>query len=591
MSIRLLDAITINRIAAGEVIERPASAVKELVENALDAGSTQVDVTLREGGKSLIIVADNGKGMSKEDLQLAVERHATSKLPDNDLMDIRTMGFRGEALPSIGSVSRLHLSSYDSNERKSWKQIVEGGNKYDLEPSNLNRGTKVEVRDLFFATPARLKFLKTDKTELSHIIALLEKIALIRFSVGLSLKDDTKVIFDYPTALSWKERVEAVLGREFIENAAEVSFQKDYVQVEGFSGLPTLNKSTGQYQFLYVNNRPVQDKLLLNAVRAAYADLMARDRFPMVVLNVLIPGEFLDVNVHPAKTEVRFQDSQLVRNCVIYAIREQLTATSHQASSTIHTAATDALKVFSTPTTPIYRETPKTTPFVPSSLSPSYAKQVAPAWEAQAVEVIESPLIPTFETQSFPLGNAIAQLFSTYILAQTTDEVIIVDQHAAHERLTYEKMKNRTIHQGVLSEHLLIPLVVDLSQSQMQIVDQLADDLLNLGFGIQSFGPKAVQITAIPSLLAGEDVRELFRTIVDTFSDTSSKDTLRETLYEICAESACKNSIKAGRKLSIPEMNQLLRDMERSSFSGQCNHGRPTYIKLQKADIDKLLGR
>ncbi len=363
--------------------------------------------------------------------------------------------------------------------------------------------------------------------------------------------------------------------------------------VEGFAGLPTLNKSTGQSQFLYVNHRPVHDKLLLNAVRAAYADLMARDRFPMVVLNITVPCEFLDVNVHPAKTEVRFQDSQLVRNCVVYAIREQLTATSHQTSTTIHAAARDAMQIFSGPSvvSPAYQGSSvfsKQTSFSPAS-SPAYSsRQTAPAWIPPVVEVIEESFIPE---QNFPLGIAIAQLFNTYILSQTEEGLIIVDQHAAHERLTYEALKNRAIHDGVKSESLLIPVVVELSSAQVQTIDQLISELSNLGFQIQSFGPKAVQIVEVPTLLVGKDIQELVRTMVDQFSETASHDALREELYSICAESACKNSVKAGRKLSVPEMNHLLRDMEKSAFSGQCNHGRPTYIKLEKSDIDKLLGR
>lgn len=612
MSIRLLDPMTINRIAAGEVVERPASAVKELVENALDAGSTQIDVTIRDGGQSLIVVRDNGSGMTKDDLFLCVERHATSKLPDNDLMNINTMGFRGEALPSIGSVSRLSITTHDTKANQAWILNVEGGHKHDIAPASLPKGTIVEVRDLFFATPARLKFLRSPKTEQGHIVDVLTKIALANPTVGFSLRDESRQIFEYSPAEDLKERLSAVLGADFIKNALGVEGQRDYVHVSGYVGLPTLHRSTNQHQYLFVNGRPVQDKLLGGAVRASYSDLIAKDRHPMLVLMLTLPTDYLDVNVHPAKTEVRFQDTQLIRNLIVSVVRQHLTQVSHLTSSTIHQAAIDAIQMFepsagnSSPSNTFdfhrssghsqggYRgghQSKGFTPLVPQKTFETVGHQML---ESRRVfsEVEPTDILLQVDDPSIGyLGRAVAQVYDTYIVAQTETDMIIVDQHAAHERLTYEKMKRQLAENGVMKQALLIPEIVEISESQREALLSLKPQLEQLGLVIDVFGLTAIQIKEIPSLLTGADAKALLQDLADQITHMSPELTLQEKVYEICAELACKGSIKAGRKLTTPEMNQLLRDMEVTPFSGQCNHGRPTYIKLRKADIERLFGR
>lgn len=612
MSIRLLDPMTINRIAAGEVVERPASAVKELVENALDAGSTQIDVTIRDGGQSLIVVRDNGSGMAKDDLFLCVERHATSKLPDNDLMNINTMGFRGEALPSIGSVSRLSITTHDSKANQAWILNVEGGHKQDIAPASLPKGTIVEVRDLFFATPARLKFLRSPKTEQGHIVDVLTKIALANPTVGFSLRDESRQIFEYSPAEDLKERLSSVLGADFIKNALGVEGQRDYVHVSGYVGLPTLHRSTSQHQYLFVNGRPVQDKLLGGAVRASYSDLIAKDRHPMLVLMLTLPTDYLDVNVHPAKTEVRFQDTQLIRNLIVSVVRQHLTQVSHLTSSTIHQAAIDAIQMFepragnSSPSNTFdfhrssghsqggYRgghQAKGFTPFVPQKTFETVGHQML---ESRRVfsEVEPTDIMLQVDDPSIGyLGRAVAQVYDTYIVAQTETDMIIIDQHAAHERLTYEKMKRQLAENGVMKQALLIPEIVEISESQREALLSLKPQLEQLGLVIDVFGLTAIQIKEIPSLLTGADAKVLLQDLADQITHISPELTLQEKVYEICAELACKGSIKAGRRLTTPEMNQLLRDMEVTPFSGQCNHGRPTYIKLRKADIERLFGR
>ncbi|MCP5322649.1 MAG: DNA mismatch repair endonuclease MutL [Candidatus Paracaedibacteraceae bacterium] len=613
MTIRLLDSTIINRIAAGEVVERPASAVKELVENALDAGSTQIDVTIRDGGQSLIVVRDNGSGMSKEDLVLAVERHATSKLPDNDLMNIHTMGFRGEALPSIGSVSRLSLTSHDQSINEAWALSIEGGVKHDLLPANLTKGTIVEVRDLFFATPARLKFLRSPKTEQGHIIDVLTKLSMANPHVGFTLRDESRQIFNYSAAGNLKARLHDILGKDFIENSLGIEGQREYANISGYVGLPTLHRSTNQHQYMFVNGRPVQDRLLGGAVRAAYTDLVAKDRHPMLVINLSLPTDYLDVNVHPAKTEVRFQDTQLVRNLIVSTVRQHLTQVSHLTSSTIHQAAMDAIQLFEPTNSPNNSSFPATFPKNNShrSYSQSYAhphghgnfSSTFPqkAFETMGTNVIEAhTTVSDTETneeilsphqEAGYLGKAIAQVYDTYIISQTETEMVITDQHAAHERLVYEKMKHQLDTQGVRKQALLIPEILEVTETQKEILLNLKPQLEKLGLTLESFGPNGIQVKEIPSLLYGINAKELLRDIADLMTDMDPALTLQEKVHEICAEIACKGSIKAGRKLTTPEMNQLLRDMEITPFSGQCNHGRPTYVKLKKADIEKLFGR
>lgn len=612
MAIRLLDPTIINRIAAGEVVERPASAVKELVENALDAESTQIDITIREGGQSLIVVRDNGLGMSQADLALAVERHATSKLPDNDLMNIQTMGFRGEALPSIGSVSRLVLTSHDASSNTAWTLSIEGGIKQDIAPANLTKGTIVEVRDLFFATPARLKFLRSPKTEQGHIVDVLSKLAMANPTVGFTLRDETRQIFNYPAAARLKERLKDVLGTDFIENSLGIEGQREYAHISGFIGLPTLHRSTNQHQYLFVNGRPVHDRLLNGAIRAAYTDLVAKDRHPMLVLALTLPTDYLDVNVHPAKTEVRFQDTQLIRNLIVSTVRQHLTQVSHLTSSTLHKAAMEAVQLFQ-PTSPLDSPfTEHTKPEYNRSFSTNSFPYLSPAktFSSYTPQKSFESLAYTAHQASKPfpheeaidvlinsdgsvgyLGKAIAQVYDTYIISQTETDMIITDQHAAHERLVYEKMKHQLAQNGVQKQALLIPEILEVTEKQREILDDLKPELEKLGLTLEVFGLNSLQIKEIPSLFAGIDAKKLLQDILDLIIEMEPTAILQEKLHEICAEMACKGSIKAGRKLSLGEMNQLLRDMEVTPFSGQCNHGRPTYVKLSKFDIEKLFGR
>lgn len=606
MTIRLLDPTTINRIAAGEVVERPASAVKELVENALDAGSTQIDVTIRDGGQSLIVVRDNGCGMSDKDLLLSVERHATSKLPDDDLMNIQTMGFRGEALPSIGSVSRLSLTTHDAQTGQAWMLVVEGGRKHEIIPANLNKGTIVEVRDLFFATPARLKFLRSPKTEQGHIIDVLSKLAMANPRVGFSLRDESKQVFDYPSVENLKDRLKDVLGTNFVENALGIEGRRDYVYIAGYVGLPTLHRSTNQHQYLFVNNRPVQDKLLAGAVRAAYADLVAKDRHPMLLLALTLPTDYLDVNVHPAKTEVRFQDTQLVRNLIVSTIRQHLTQVSHLTSSTIHQAAVEAIQLFepsrsqsfsfsnhssSHKAVHDYRLDRGFAAYTPQKTFENAGAHVLESRTVFSEPIRASDIALSSDSSIGYLGKAVAQVYDTYIISQTETDMVITDQHAAHERLVYEKMKKELDANGVRRQALLIPEILETSEVQRNALLDLRPELERLGLVIEAFGLNSLQIKEIPSLLSGVDAKALLQDIADLMNDMAPTLTLQEKVYEICAEMACKGSIKAGRKLGLPEMNQLLRDMETTPFSGQCNHGRPTYVKLRKADIEKLFGR
>lgn len=606
MTIRLLESTVINQIAAGEVVERPASAVKELVENALDAGSTQIDVSIRDGGQSLIVVRDNGCGMSQDDLSLAVERHATSKLPDNDLTHIHTMGFRGEALPSIGSVSRLSITSYDVERNSAWMLSLEGGLKHAIAPANLTKGTLVEVRDLFFATPARLKFLRTPKTEQGHIIDVLTKLALANPSVGFSLRDESKQVFNYPATDSTKDRLQDILGNDFITNALPIEGQRDYAHIAGHVGLPTLHRSTNQHQYLFVNGRPVQDRLLGGAVRAAYTDLVAKDRHPMLALYLTLPSDFLDVNVHPAKTEVRFQDPQLVRSLIVSTIRQHLTQVSHLTSSTLHQSALEAIQLFepkipnldSLESSTSHQYAPRSqnsfTPYRPQKVfQTSGGNLLEKNLENTTVFSAPSPtdIVLNADLNVGYLGRAVAQVYDTYIISQTETDMIITDQHAAHERLVYEKMKHALAEKGGHRQALLIPEILDASETQRDLLLSIRSELEKLGLVIESFGVRGIQIKEIPALLSGVDAKSLLQDIADLITDMPPTATLQEKIHEICAEMACKGSVKAGRNLSIPEMNQLLRDMEHTPFSGQCNHGRPTYVKLRKAEIEKLFGR
>ncbi|HTH16573.1 MAG TPA: DNA mismatch repair endonuclease MutL, partial [Magnetospirillum sp.] len=580
MSIRLLPPTLVNQIAAGEVVERPASAVKELVENALDAGAGRIDVVLVEGGQALISVTDDGCGMAPEDLALAVERHATSKLPDDDLVHIRHLGFRGEALPSIGSVARLTLTSRPKGADSAWSLTVEGGAKGEPVPAAAPPGTRVEVRDLFYATPARLKFLKAPRTELSHAVDTLERLAMAHPDVAFSLSDGSRPVLKLAAqrgepAAALLSRLAAIIGRDFETNAVRLEAERDGVRLTGWAGLPTFNKGTSAYQYLFVNGRPVKDRLVIGAVRGAYQDVLSHDRHPVVALFLDLDPEAVDVNVHPAKAEVRFQESGLVRGLIVSGIRHALAEAGHRASSTLGVAALGALGAHAAP--------PRPAPSFQYQWQPRPgAIQIARAAEAFAPPMGLSEALPSLplpglslppgapaEVQpaevpelDHPLGAARAQLHDTYIIAETRDGLVIVDQHAAHERLVLERMKAAMAAGPVKTQALLLPEVVDLGDAGAARIADAAEALAGLGLVVEPFGPGAVVVREVPALLGDADVQGLVRDLADDLAEWGEALSLSQRLGDICATMACHGSVRSGRRLSVPEMNALLRQME-----------------------------
>jgi DNA mismatch repair protein MutL len=618
MVIRLLPPDLVNRIAAGEVVERPASAVKELVENALDAGASRIEVMLREGGRSLILVEDDGGGMTPSELELAVERHATSKLPDDDLVHIATLGFRGEALPSIAAVSRLTLTSRKAGADSAWSLALEAGAKDKPQPAALAQGTRVEVRDLFFATPARLKFLKAPRTELGHAEEMVKRLAMAHPDVAFTLRDETRVLFRFqpPGAdLVGDEtgarlaRLGAIMGRDFQENALALDARREGLRLTGHAGLPTLNRATSDQQFLFVNGRPVRDRLLQGAVRGAYQDFLARDRHPLVALFLELPPEEVDVNVHPAKAEVRFRDPGLVRGLIVGAIRHALAEAGHRASTTVAQAALGALQAGSgyggaLGSEPAFAGAGRPGGFfqgnygghrggtVPHRLAEAAAQAFAPldGFDRPSARG-SSDTEATAPNPAYPLGVARGQLHETYIVAQTADGIVIVDQHAAHERLVYERMKQALAETGVARQGLLIPEVVELEEPAVARLVARAPELAELGLVLEGFGPGAVVVREVPAMLGPTDAKGLVRDLADELASMGEALSLKERLEHVCGTMACHGSVRAGRRLTQPEMDALLRQMEATPHSGQCNHGRPTYVELKLADIERLFGR
>ena len=606
MTIRQLPTNIVNRIAAGEVVERPASAVKELVENSIDAGATRIDVVVRDGGQSEMTVIDNGCGMTPDELVLAVERHATSKLPDDDLTQIDTLGFRGEALPSIGSVSRLAITSRPTDAtgaNEAWKITVEGGDKSDPHPASHPVGTRIEIRDLFFATPARLKFLKTPRTELSHVTEILERLAMAHPAIGFSLSDGSRSILKLAPAQgdlfsARLDRLSAVMGRDFADNAMKIDAERQGLHLTGYAGLPTFNRGNAAKQFLFVNGRPVRDKLLFGAVRGAYRDFLASDRYPLLALFLEIEPDQVDVNVHPAKTEVRFRDAGLVRGLIVGALKHALAAAGHRASSTVSNAALGAIR--SGPgfggSAPVYVQSGS------RGMSGGLAEQVsnfhapltnlAAPLAARQVETLDEYTPGDAETlAAYPLGVARAQVHETYIVAQTTDGIVIVDQHAAHERLVHERISNALNERGVARQIMLIPEVVELGESEAALLNARKNELAELGLIIDSFGSGAIVVREVPALLGEVNVQGLIRDLAADIDELEEAIALKDRLGDVCATMACHGSVRAGRKLNAAEMNALLREMEATPHAGQCSHGRPTYIELKLADIEKLFGR
>ena len=631
MPIHRLPLETVNRIAAGEVVERPASAVKELVENAVDAGACRIEVQADGGGLSRILVCDDGCGLTAAELPVAVERHATSKLqPDADgrydLLQISSFGFRGEALPSIGSVARLSLTSRARGEADAFSLAVDAGAVAQVAPAAFPgpHGARVEVGSLFYATPARLKFMKSERAEALAIAEELKRQAMAREAVAFSLDLDGRKVLRLPAEppgpAGRLARLAAVLGRDFQDNAIELDQVRDGVRLSGYAGLPTYSRGNAGHQYLFVNGRPVRDRLLGGALRAAYADFLARDRHPVAVLYVDLDPEQVDVNVHPAKAEVRFRDAALVRGLIIGALRHALAAAGHRASTTV---AASALAGLRSPQGGVggyrgaYMPPPSAGGWSGQGLWASQAgalgatafdiggvaERAAPAWGLPGVAEVSArvedadPAPPeahdatVVDPLDFPLGAARTQVHGTYIIAQTRDGVVVVDQHAAHERLVYERMKAEMAQGAVARQALLLPEVVELDPAEAERVTGRAEELAELGLVLEAFGAGAVLVRETPALLGETDVAGLVRDIADDLAESGAALSLKERLGAVCGTMACHGSVRAGRRLGAAEMNALLRQMEATPHSGQCNHGRPTYVELKLADLEKLFGR
>jgi DNA mismatch repair protein MutL len=591
-TIRKLPPHLVNRIAAGEVVERPASAVKELVENGLDAGAHRIGVELAAGGRTLIAVSDDGSGMAEDELLLAIERHATSKLPDDDLIRIRTLGFRGEALAALAGVSRLRLTSRREGQDSAFALTVEGGEITAPVPAPGAIGTRIEVRDLFFAIPARLKFLKSERAEAQAARDTLERLAMAHPEVGFALALDGRRVLDLAAASGEllgqeSQRVRQIMGREFTDNALQIDAERQGVRLRGLIGLPTIARNSPRFQHLFVNHRPVLDRMLRGALRAAYGDLLFHDRQPQAVLFLEFPPERVDVNVHPAKAEVRFREPGVIRGLIIGAIKHTLADAGCRSASTLSAVALDAFR-------PESGARPGRPPAHGLAEAATRYQEPEPGLDvgapaARFATPADDALPEALER--YPLGAARAQLHEAYILAETAEGVILVDQHAAHERLVYERMKAALDSHGVTRQMLLLPEVIELGGEAIEAVLARRDELEELGLVLEPFGPGAVLAREVPALLGNPDVRRLVRDLSDDLCAIDQAQSLREALERVCATLACHGSVRAGRQLSLAEMNALLRQMETTPRSGQCNHGRPTYVALSKDDIERLFSR
>ncbi|SHH24448.1 DNA mismatch repair protein MutL [Cognatiyoonia sediminum] len=593
--IRQLDEAAINRIAAGEVVERPASAVKELVENAIDAGATRIEVAIADGGKTLIRVTDDGCGIAAEDLPLALSRHATSKIDGSDLLNIHSFGFRGEALPSLGAVGRLTITS--RTEGDAAEITVAGGAMSAVKPAALSKGTVVELRDLFYATPARLKFLRTDRAENQAITDVVKRLAMAEPFIGFTLVDvsggDRRVTFragaetgDMFDALHG--RLRAVLGKEFAENALPIDTERDEFHLTGYAALPTYSRGAAVAQFLFVNGRPVRDKMLLGALRAAYMDVLSRDRHPVAALFIDCDPTLVDVNVHPAKSEVRFRDPGTVRGLIVSGLRHALAEAGHRASTTVATATLGAIQ----PEKPAARVYQMDRPSFTARSMTFQAQAPAFMEEPSArIEPAPEPVVEEAPLEANPLGAARAQVHENYIIAQTEAGIVIVDQHAAHERLVYEKLKTQMAENGVAAQALLIPEIVEMTENEAASLMEIADDLSRLGLTLEPFGGGAIAVRETPAILGEVNAEAMIRDILDELADQGDSAKVQSKIEAILSRVACHGSIRSGRRMQGAEMNALLRDMEATPLSGQCNHGRPTYVELQLSDIERLFGR
>lgn len=593
--IRQLDETAINRIAAGEVVERPASAVKELLENALDAGAGRIEIAYADGGKSLIRVTDDGCGMTAEDLPLALARHATSKIDGSDLLNIHSFGFRGEALPSLGAVGRLTITSRVAGLEAATITVA-GGRPGAVRPAALRAGTVVDLRDLFYATPARLKFMRSDRAEAQAIGDVVKRLAMAEPFVGITLRDvngggEGRVVFradaesgDLFDALHG--RLASVLGTEFIDNSFAVDAEREGLHLTGFAALPTYSRGSAVTQFLFVNGRPVRDKLLIGALRGAYQDFLSRDRHPAAALFLDCDPHLVDVNVHPAKSEVRFRDPGLARGLIVSGLRHALAEAGHRASTTVAGATLGAFRP--EPTEPrIYqmdRPTPGAIRPAVDARSPGFAETSARF--ARTEDISAAP-----DLTRHPLGAARAQVHENYIISQTEDGVVIIDQHAAHERLVYEKLKQQIAENGVAAQALLIPEIVELSEGDALRLLEISDDLARLGMTLEPFGGNAVAVRETPAILGQVDAKAMLMDILDELDDLGDSQVLQVRIEAILSRVACHGSVRSGRRMRAEEMNALLREMEATPHSGQCNHGRPTYVELKLSDIERLFGR
>jgi DNA mismatch repair protein MutL len=607
MRIRYLPETLINQIAAGEVVERPAAVVKELVENALDAGASTIDVDIMEGGKAKIVINDNGCGMSDKEVEAALDRHATSKLPDDDLLNIEHLGFRGEALASIAAVAKINIKTYDSNSGDGWEISCEGGKKSAVRPSPHPRGTRIEVADLFYATPARLKFQKSERAEFSAIKDTLSRLAMAYPSVSFTLVHNGDNKLNLPAVLDGQIRLSALLGRDFGENSMALEAEREDIKLSGYAGLPTYHRGTSQYQYLFVNGRAVKDRLLHGCVRAAYTDVLHRNRHPVVALFLELTPENVDVNVHPAKAEVRFKDPQLVRSLIIGALKNAIMEGGFRTAGTIGEHTLETLRTNDVdlgPALPLHRGQTRA---VPRSYARAYSST-----QTQTNHALYEPEQVSYETpptarvedipeanstdeetmQECPLGAARAQIHENYIIAQTQDGIVIVDQHAAHERLVYERFKTQMEKTGIIKQGLLTPDIVEMDENDAQSLLELADMLADLGLEIEPFGSGAIAVQTVPSLLSGRlDTRALLNNLLDDLKEYDKANLLEEKINHILATMACHGSVRSGRRLNAEEMNALLRQMEKTPLSGQCNHGRPTYIQLSLKEIERLFSR
>ncbi len=597
--IRQLDEAAINRIAAGEVVERPASAVKELVENALDAGARRIEVAFADGGKRLIRVSDDGCGMAPDDLPLALARHATSKIDGSDLLNIHSFGFRGEALASLGAVGRLTITSRAEGFEAAMLR-VDGGRMEPLRPAALNRGTVVELEGLFQATPARLKFLRSDRAEARAITDVVRRLAMAAPEAGFVLRDLTsggegRVIFradpeegDFFGAL--ERRLARILGREFTENALAIDARRDGLHLTGFAALPTYSRGAAVAQFLFVNHRPVRDKLLTGALRAAYFDFLPRDRHPAAALFITCAPHLVDVNVHPAKAEVRFRDPGVARGLIVSALRHALAEAGHRSSSTVASGMLGAMR----PEPQALRQSwqmqrPAERPVMPAP--PGFAETAQPSARVEPPADTTDAAADTPDATALPLGAARAQIHENYIIAQTETGMVIVDQHAAHERLVYERLKRQMAENGVAAQALLIPEIVELAPGEAARLLDMAGDLARLGLRIEPFGGDAIAVRETPAILGPVSAAALIADILDELADEGETLSLQARIEAVLSRMACHGSVRAGRRMTADEMNALLREMEATPHSGQCNHGRPTWVELKLADIERLFGR